>query len=600
MPTNILKTANTAWHSARAYATAHKVIATIVAAVVLYGGYYAYGIFTAPSTAARYVTTTIATGTVVATLTETGQVSASQQISLSPKASGEVVSVYVKPGDRVYAGQVIAQIDATNAMQSLRNAQLALQNAEISYQQTTATSTLALNLIVAKNGVTNSQIALQKTHNDAYASIAGIYSDLGTIVRGLDSALHDSTVSGRTNQQNIDAYTDLVSTHDDSISIYRNSAQTSYTAAYDAYNNGIAAYKATNSALSDDELMALARSAYANVQTAAEAVRNAHDFFDRVTTDYSLYNLGTSSTLAGLLSSTNTYTATVSSDLGNALSDQSSIVSAEQSLAQSQDALQKARGGSNTLTVQQAALSLQQAKDSVTNAQTTLAGYTVTAPFAGTIASVGVQKYDQAGSGTAVAILVTSEKTVNITVNEVDASKLSVGQKATLTFDALPNVSIAGTVSSVNAIGIISSGVVSYAAVIAFDTPSASVKPGMSATADIIIGAETGLVIPSGAVKTANGQSYVEIFDPPLPAEAVAQAGAQGAVSSAAPTRANVVTGLSDDANIIIKSGLVPGAQVVAKTIAGASAATATSAAQSASIFGGSMSGGGAVRAIAR
>ena len=513
MPTNILALPRSAW----AYAKAHKIIATIIVLVVLYGGYYAYGRLTAPSTATRYVTTTAATSTVVATMTETGQVDASQQISLSPKASGEVVGVYVKPGQQVQAGQVVAQIDATDALQSLQNAKLSLANAELSYQQTTASSTLALNLVTAQNGVTNSQIALQKAHDDAYASIASIYSDLGTIVSGLDSVLYDSNVAGRTSQKNVDAYTDLAAPNDVSIPVFNNSAQTSYTAAYAAYNNALAAYKATNSSISNGDLLALAQSTYTAVQAVAEAVRNSHDFFDRVTTDYSLYNLGTSSTLAGLLSSTNTYTTTVSTDLGNALSVQTSLVSAEQSLAQAENTLQATQGGSNTLTVQSAALSLQQAKDAVTSAQTTLAGYSVTAPFAGTIAAVGVQKYDQAGSGTAVATLVTNQETAGITVNEVDASKIKVGQKATLTFDALPNISIAGTVASVNSVGTVSQGVVSYSVVIGFDTQNTSVMPGMSMTADIITGTETGLVVPSSAVKATNGQSYVQSLILPCP-----------------------------------------------------------------------------------
>ena len=586
-------------HSVWGYAKAHKVIATLVVIAVVYGCYYSYGRLTAPSTATRYITTTVATGTVVATLSETGQVSASQQITLSPKASGEVTGVYVKPGDTVYAGQLIAQLDATDALQSLQSAKLALKNAELSYQQTTATSTLALNLIVAQNNVTNAQIALQKAHDDVYASIASIYTDLGTIVSGLDSALHDSTVAGRSSQKNIDAYTNLVAPYDNIIPVYQNSAQTSYTAAYNAYNAGAVAYKATSSTISNDDLVALAQSTYTTAQIVSEAVRDSHDFFDRVNNDYVLYNLGTASSLANLLSSTNTYATTVSSDLGNALSNQSSIVSAEQSLAQAQNTLQSTEGGSNALTVQSAALSLQQAQDAVTNAQTTLDGYSVTAPFAGTIAAVGVQKYDQASSGTSVATLVTNQETADITVNEVDASKIKVGQKATLTFDALPNVSLAGTVASINSVGTVSQGVVSYSAVIAFDTPNSSVMPGMSVTADIIIGTETGLVVPSSAVKATNGQSYVSTFNPPL----AGSSSSTGATSPVTPARTMVTTGLTDNSNVIIESGLTPGEQVVTQTMSGTSATAAkTSAAATTSVFGGAAraggGGGGAIRVL--
>ena len=592
MLTHFLDAVRAAGESVRLYAAAHKAIATVVALIVLYGGYHYYGVLTAPSTATRYVTTTVATGTVVATLTETGQVSASHQITLSPQASGQVIGIYVKPGDQVYAGQIVAQLDATTAQQSLRSAELALKSAELSYQQTTATSTLALNLIVAKDNVTNAQVALQKAHDDAYASIASIYNDLSTVVTGLDSVLHDSNVAGRASQKNVDAYTDLVSPHDDSIGIYRSSAETSYTTAYDTYNAGLAAYKATSNTISNDDLVALAQSTYTAVQSVSEAVRDSHDFYDRVSSDYSLYNYAASPVLTGLLTSTNTYTTTVSTDLGNALTVQSSLLSAEQTLAQAQNTLQSIEGGSNALTVQSAVLSLQQAQDAVTNAQTTLANYTVVAPFAGTIAAVGVQKYDQAGSGTAVATLVTSQETANISVNEVDASKMKIGQKVMLSFDALPGVTIAGTIASVDSVGTVSQGVVSYDAIIGFDTENASVMPGMSVTADIITSIESGLIVPTSAVKASGAQSYVEVFDPPLAGSSVAS----GATSDRAPERIMVTTGLTDNKNIIIKSGLIAGAQAVTQTIAG-TAATKTAVPSILNAAGGAR-GGGAFRAL--
>jgi RND family efflux transporter MFP subunit len=247
-----------------------------------------------------------------------------------------------------------------------------------------------------------------------------------------------------------------------------------------------------------------------------------------------------------------------------------------------------------------AAIALQNAQEAVTSAQNTLENYIVRAPFAGTIASVGVQTYDQASSGTSVATLVTNEETASITVNEVDASKLKVGQKATLTFDALPGVSIAGTVSVINTIGTVSQGVVSYGAIVTFDTQNASVLPGMSATANIVIGIETGLLVPSSAVKVSNGQSYVQVFSPTL----AGSNSSTGATSPVAPTRTNVTTGLTDNSNVIVQTGISAGAQVVTKTITGTSATTASSATQSTSIFGiggGGIrtggAGGGAVRA---
>ncbi|HUY62871.1 MAG TPA: efflux RND transporter periplasmic adaptor subunit [Candidatus Paceibacterota bacterium] len=579
-----------AWRAAKAFVGAHKFWSAVIALVVLYGGYRVYAAVTAPSTATRYVTTTVATGTVVATLTETGQVSASQQLSLAPQASGQVVGVYVKTGDRVQAGQVIAQLDATNAEQSLQNAELALKNAELSYQQTTATSTLALNLIQAQNGVANAQISLQKTHDTSYASLSAIYTDMSNIINDLNADLHDSNVPGRSSQQNLFAYTDMMSSYDSTITVTSNTTQNAYTAAVTAYNTALAEYNATNLLITDQDLTTLAGQTYTAAMTIAEAVKDAHNFFDQVNTDYSLYNLKADSELSVLLSNVNADATTINTDASTALTVKSNIISAEQTLAQAQNTLTQTEGGSNALTVQSAKLSLQQAQQAVTTAEQNLADYTVTAPFAGTIASVGVQKYDQASSGTTVATLVTSNQNVVLSVNEVDAASIKPGQKATLTFDALPNVTIAGTVATVNTVGSVSSGVVSYQGTVAFDTQNTSVLPGMSATANIITGDQTGLVVPASAIKAGGGRSYVQVFNPPL----AGSENASGATSPTLPQDVFITTGLTDNTNTIVESGLSAGDQIVTQTITGSAAAALSGAAQSTSAFGGARTGGGA------
>ncbi len=584
-----------AYLAARAFARSHPFWSFLIAIALLYGGYEAYVAITAAPSQTLYVTARVATSTVVASMTETGQVSASDELPLTPKASGQVTAVYVTPGEQVIAGQAVAQLDATDALQTLHNAELSLKNEQLSYEQATASSTLSLNLLTAQNGVTNAQTALQKTHDASYASLSNIYSDLSTVQNDLDHSLNDQNVPGRTTQDNVDAFADTVSQYDNSIGIYKNAAQTSYTAAVAAYNTAASSYKATALTATNDELVSLAQTTYTATQAMAEAVKNVHDFFDRVNNDYTTYNLKSSTVLNALLTTTASDATTMSNDLATALTIQSNIVSAEQSLAQAQNTLQVTQGGSNALTVQQAQLALEQAEQAVTNAQQTVADYTVTAPFSGTIASVDVKRFDEAALGTAVATLVSRQQTVDISVNEVDAAKLKTGQKATLTFDALPSVTIAGTVSAVDTLGSANQGVVSYDAIITFDTPNAKVLPGMSATAEIVTGTETGLTVPSSAIKTSGSQSYVEVFKTPLAGSETAP----GVPSATPPERVFVRTGLTDDTNTIVEQGLVAGEEVVTETTTSA-AAVPSAAANATSRFGGngSFRGGGAFRAI--
>ena len=557
-----------AWHTLWAFFTAHKAISTIVALVILYGGYSAYGILTSPPTTTRYVTTTAATGTVVASITETGQVSASSNITIQSQSSGEVLSLPVTAGQHVVAGQALAYIDPTTAQQNITSAERALQSAQIS-------------LATAENNVA-------QTRASGYNDVSAAFLNLPSVVTGLDTVLHGYTVPGHLYQMNEVAYSAIAQPYDPSLQEAGLIAESAYQKAYTSYTKAIADFRATPRTADNATVDALIEESYQVVADLSDALRASTNFLDSVNTAFINHNVSVPSTLAGHISTLTGYTTTTNGYVTSLSNDVASLANDSQGLTGSGTA-------TDPLVIQSSKLSVQTEQDALAQAQLALANTVVRAPFNGVVGQLSVQQYQTIGSGVSVATLVSDNQNVAISVNEVDAAKLKVGQKATLTFDALPNVSIAGTVSSVNAIGTVSSGVVSYAATVTFDTPNPNVLPGMSATADIIIGTETGFVVPQSAVKTTSGQSYVLTFIPPL-----ANSGSStGAASTVAPTRTIVTTGLSDNTNIIIEKGLSVGTQVVTQTIAGTAATTVSSAAQSTSIFGGGRTGGGgAIRAL--
>ncbi|MEI8174755.1 MAG: hypothetical protein WCG28_02270, partial [bacterium] len=68
----------------------HKTVSIITLIIVAYVGYWGYGKITSTAGETRYVTTKAEKGTIIEAITGTGQVSASNQIDLKPKASGEI------------------------------------------------------------------------------------------------------------------------------------------------------------------------------------------------------------------------------------------------------------------------------------------------------------------------------------------------------------------------------------------------------------------------------------------------------------------------------------------------------------------------------
>jgi len=89
---------------------------------------------------------------------------------------------------------------------------------------------------------------------------------------------------------------------------------------------------------------------------------------------------------------------------------------------------------------------------------------------------------------------------------------VAVGQPVTLTFDALPDAKITGTVATVAPVATTEQNVVTYAVQLAFDPGTTAVKVGMSATADIQVEQVTGaLLAPTRAIQTSGNTKTVTV-----------------------------------------------------------------------------------------
>jgi multidrug efflux pump subunit AcrA (membrane-fusion protein) len=85
---------------------------------------------------------------------------------------------------------------------------------------------------------------------------------------------------------------------------------------------------------------------------------------------------------------------------------------------------------------------------------------------------------------------------------------VKVGQKATITVDALPGKTFTGKMVGIDRTGTVESGVTSYPVTVQFDTPSDEVLPQMAANVSIITEVkDNALLIPANAVKTVQGKT---------------------------------------------------------------------------------------------
>lgn len=206
---------------------------------------------------------------------------------------------------------------------------------------------------------------------------------------------------------------------------------------------------------------------------------------------------------------------------------------------------------------------------------------TVTAPVDGTVANLAVAPGSTVTGSTTTTTTNTTTSTsstsnttgsiilvlgnfsslqIVVPVSEVDVPQIKTGQKATISLDAFPNKTFVGTVTSVDSIGTTTSGVVNYNVYVTFLYPPNGVQAGMSATVNIETArADNVLYVPSAAVQTdSSGQTYVRML-------------ANGNV-----TQVPVTTGISDDTNTAITSGLSEGQTVVTGVTTTAASATSS------------------------
>lgn len=129
---------------------------------------------------------------------------------------------------------------------------------------------------------------------------------------------------------------------------------------------------------------------------------------------------------------------------------------------------------------------------------------------------------------TVLFILITKEKVAEISLNEIDAAKVKIGQKASLTFNAIPDLIFTGKIIEIDSLGSISQGVVSYSVKIVLDSDDERIKPSMSVTAEIIVeGQNRCLLLSNSAIKMQRNLKYVELINAAPEAKAQLKIGNQ-------------------------------------------------------------------------
>ncbi|MFA5413631.1 MAG: efflux RND transporter periplasmic adaptor subunit [Patescibacteria group bacterium] len=608
-----------------------KGVYSLVAIVLATGGYFGAQSLQNDTAETRYVVSAVEKGTLITSVSGSGQISASNQLDVKPKTSGDIISVAIKNGQEVKAGNILVQLNATDAYRDVRDAQDSLESAQLSLEKLKAPED-DYSILQAENALTSARNNLEKlklsqetelqnaeeakqnaedsvleSYEDAFGAVTDTFLDLPSVISGLNEVLHDyeisdhePTVGGR--QDNTSA---LMSTTNvdkrDGLFGFKANAESDYATAREKYDAASESYKNASRYSEPAVIEALLAETVEATEAISEAAKSENSYLGAWVDFRNEYHWEIFSEVENYQKDLATYIGQINGSLSGLLSAERSVknsleavedavknleemeqsnpfdlAAAEATIKEREAALENIKEGPDALDLRSQELVVRQRKEALAEVRANLADYTVRAPFDGVITTVDVQKGDSVSSGTTIATIITKERVAEISLNEVDAADVKVGQKATLTFDAVEELSITGEVAEVDALGTVTQGVVTYNTKIIFDTTDERVKPGMSVSASIITDIKQDVIlVSSSAIKSSGEISYVE-----MPSETVAadSVGALGGVPLASLPRQQVVEiGLTDDSETEITSGLSEGDQIITRTISQISSSTSSS-----------------------
>ncbi len=159
--------------------------------------------------------------------------------------------------------------------------------------------------------------------------------------------------------------------------------------------------------------------------------------------------------------------------------------------------------------------SVEQAAAGVAAAQANFQGTRIVAPISGVLTQQDAKVGQLASPGTPlVSIIGSSGFEVDAGVSETDVGKLTVGNAVTMTLDAFPNETFAGSVFYIAPAQTNTQGVISYQIKISFNKADPRLKSGLTANIDIQTKQKDNvLILPQYAILQNDAGTFVETLE---------------------------------------------------------------------------------------
>lgn len=460
----------------------------------------------------QYMETALERRDITNTFSGSGTISAANTYTVKSLVKGTVLTADFEVGDTIEKGTVLYTIDSSDVATSVEKAQLALEQAQRSYDETADAQ------------------YIRSVIGGTVASIKVKAGDYVTAGQEIATVRDDSSLLLTLEFPAADASGFAVG----------QAAEVILNGTFETLSGTVQAVAGTDTISSGNLL----------VRTVTIAVKNNGSLTTAQAASATINGVSALASARFDYQHQQTVTATTSGTVAAVCVKEGTAIEANTAIVQ-------LSGTELSRQVQSAADSLLNAQLSMSDTEKQMENYTITSPISGTVIQKNVKAGDTVGTDTTASetlctIYDLSYLEMTLNVDELEILSIKEGQTVTITADAISDRTFTGVVTSVSAAGTTTGGTTTYPVTIRIDDMG-DLLPGMNATAEIVVSsASNALAIPNGSVVRGN---YVLVTkDSPSAANAV-----QDMTAPDGYVYVKITTGTSDDDYIEVASGLQEG-----------------------------------------
>lgn len=552
-----------------------------------------------PAISENLKTVTVSSGHISQTVKVLGKAELVDEQRLRFNLIGKIATVHFRDGERIKRDQVIAELDKTEILNDIRQAEINLQNAKLNLNvvdrdEQTLLSTLGKEITLADKDVNDKKKALKTAQKDlentrifeedSLESSSNTYQSFidgalletkNSLIEADDILLEIDTILGieESTKNNNDDFENNLGALDSSS---KARAKTSYIASRQKGQETEKLYDEleTKGDANLSEVINLLEKAEEMMKKAISATDDTYEMLENTVSgsELSATQIDTYKTsIASARSAGQSQLATIKTDLTSLknlealtiteLRSKDTITKKEDALRTAEYALAKAEDTLSNLkrdlrnTPQSKKERITIAKNDITQKELALAKvrkniekYELRAPFDGVLRKIDFKVGDNLIIDEEKFVYIENPDLLKITIllDQIDTVKVAKGQKARIVFDALPDKTFVGQIGEIDQTPIEQSGVVSYEASLTMNKESERIFSGMTSAVEIIITEKTDVItVPNLAITSRKGKTFVQ------------------KIVDGKAEEVEVQTGMTDGKNTEIVSGLEDGDEIV-------------------------------------